>query len=179
MIDAATRQLLTGSIAYCLCMGVLLFLRLLPLSTGAAGWAGPDIGLCLTFAWVLRRPDQLAAPLIAAIFLIEDIMLLRPLGLWAAIVLMGTEAARRREQRWRDQSFMVEWMRIALLMGAMLMACRIVAVILLMPKPALGQAILQYIATLAAYPVVVFLARWLIGLRHVSPAQAEMKRHFR
>ncbi len=44
---------------------VLLFLRLLPLGSVAGGWPGPDLLMCLTFAWVLRRPDYVPALLIA------------------------------------------------------------------------------------------------------------------
>ena len=35
---------------------VLLFLKLLPLGTLAGTWPGPDLMLCLIYAWVLRRP---------------------------------------------------------------------------------------------------------------------------
>lgn len=110
MIEGPGRQALIGSAVFALCMALLLFLRLLPLSSGMVGWPGPDIAVCLVFAWVLRRPDQLAAPVIVAAFLVEDIFLLRPLGLWTALVLIATEAARLREHRWREQAFMIEWL---------------------------------------------------------------------
>lgn len=179
MIEMPRRQVLIGTCLFCLCMGLLLFLRLLPLSGGLVGWPGPDLGMCLTFAWVLRRPDQLAAPVIVLVYLLEDMLLLRPIGLWAALMLLGTEAARLREPRWRDQPFMVEWLRVAILLGAMMLAYRVVLLMFLVPVPALGQVILQYLATLAAYPLVVFAARWVIGLRRVSPSGAERTRYGR
>lgn len=179
MIEGPGRQAMIGGALFVLSMGLLTFLRLLPLSTGLTGWPGPDLGLCLTFAWVLRRPDRLAVPVIALVFLAEDVLLLRPLGLWTVLALLATEAARLREARWRDQPFMVEWLRVAILIGAMMLGCRVVMLIFLLPVPALGQVILQYMATLAAYPLVVFAARWLIGLRRVSPAEAEIMRHSR
>lgn len=173
MIEMPRRQLLIGTGLFCLCMGVLLFLRLLPLAAGLVGWPGPDLGLCLTFAWVLRRPDQLAAPVIAALFLFEDLMLLRPVGLWAAFMLLGTEAARLREPRWRDQPFVVEWLRVAILIGVMMLGYRVVMLMFLLPVPALGQVILQFLATVVAYPLVVFASRWLVGLRRISQSGAE------
>ena len=157
------------TVLFGLCFAVLLFVRLLPLSTGLTGWPGPDVALGLTFAWVLRRPDQLPALVIVAAFLLEDVFLYRPLGLWPLIVLLGSEAARLREPRWRDQSFMVEWLRVAILIGAMMLGYRVIQVVFFLPVPALGQAILQYLASIAAYPVTVFAARWLVGLRRVSP----------
>lgn len=179
MIEVAGRQHIVGMMALCLCMALLLMLRLLPLSAGVTGWPGPDLALCLIFVWVLRRPAQVPALLIVAIFLFEDLILYRPPGLWTAFALMATEAARLREARWRDQPFMLEWLRVGILIGMMMLGYRVVQILFLVPVPSLGQVLLQYIATLAAYPVVVFAARWLIGLRRISPAEAELLRYDR
>ncbi|MFC3168195.1 MULTISPECIES: rod shape-determining protein MreD [Paracoccus] len=168
-----SRQGLIGTLLFCATMAALLFLRLLPLSAGDVRLPGPDLGLCLTLAWVLRRPDQLAAPVIALVFVVQDIVLFHPLGLWPAIVLLGSEAARLREARWRDGPFMVEWLRVTILIGVMMLSYRIVQVLFMMPVPALGQVILQFIATVAAYPLVVLAARALIGLRRVTFTEAE------
>lgn len=173
------RQVLTGTVLFCGAMAVLLFLRLLPLSAGAVRLPGPDLGLCLTLAWMLRRPDQLAAPVIALVFVIQDTILFHPLGLWPAIVLIGSEAARLREARWRDGPFMIEWLRIGVLIGAMMLGYRILQVLFMMPVPALGQMILHVIATVAAYPPVVLAARALLGLRRVNPVLAEQMRFAR
>lgn len=160
-------------------MALLLMIRLLPLSAGVTGWPGPDLALCLIFVWVLRRPAQVPALLIVAIFLFEDLILYRPPGLWTACALMATEAARLREPRWRDQPFMLEWLRVGILIGMMMLGYRVVQMLFLLPVPSLGQVLLQYIATLAAYPLVVFVARWLIGLRRISPVEAELLRYDR
>lgn len=179
MIQRPTRQIVSGTALFLMCELGLLFLRLLPLSGGYSGWPGPDLGLCLLMAWLLRRPDQLAAPVIAGFYMLEDVMLLRPLGLWAALVLLGTEAARSREYRWRDQPFMIEWLRVSMLIGTMMLANRLILMLALLPVASLGQVILHYLATVASYPAVVLAARWLIGLRRISPTEAEMSRRSR
>ncbi|RNF35826.1 rod shape-determining protein MreD [Paracoccus methylarcula] len=173
------RQVLIGTGIFVLCQVAILFGRLLPLSTGNISRPGPDLALCLLLAWMLRRPDQLAAPVIAALFLLEDILLLRPPGLWTVCVLIASEFARSREGRWRDQPFMVEWFRVSILMGAMMLGYRVVQIVFLLPVPALGNVALQYISTVGFYPLVVLAARWLIGLRRVSAAEAEMMRYSR
>lgn len=167
------RRALAGAALFCAVMGLLLFFRLVPLAPGAVRVTGPDLGLCLTLAWVLRRPDQVPAPVIALVFLVQDVLLFAPPGLWAAVVLAGTEAARLREGRWRDQPFMVEWLRVAMLIGVMMLGYRIVQVVFMMPVPALGQVMLQAIATIAAYPLTVGAARVLIGLRRIAPTEAD------
>lgn len=179
MIEGARRRQLLGGVLLLLCWLVLLFLRLLPISGGLSGWPGADLGLCLLLAWMLRRPEQLPALLVVALVLIEDVMLLRPPGLWALFVLLGIEAVRRREARWRDLPFMVEWLRVSILIAAMMLGYRVMQMLFLLPVPALGQVTLHLIATVAAYPLVVLAARWLAGLRHATWDEARMMRQLR
>ena len=166
------RRRLAGGSVYVLIACGILFLRLLPLSPGRVPWPGPDLLLCLTFAWVLRRPEQVPTLIIATVILIEDLLVMRPLGLWAAMVVIGTEAARTREARWREQPFVVEWLRVAMLMAAMMAAARLVMVVVLLPVPPLGQVLLHWLASVTAYPVVAF-AGMLLGLRRAAPGEAE------
>lgn len=176
MIQHATRKALFGGVIFALCFCLILFARLLPLAGNISGWPGPDLGLALTLAWVLRRPEQIPAPLIVLLVLLEDVMLMRPPGLWPAIVLAGSEAARLREHRWRDHPFMVEWLRVAILMLGMVIGYRVLQILFLLPVPALGQVILQYLATVFAYPLVILAARWLVRLRRISPVEAHNMR---
>ncbi|AGT08708.1 hypothetical protein [Paracoccus aminophilus] len=176
MIDRMRHRRYVGMVLYALVMLVFLLLRLLPLAPGKVPWPGADLSLCLTLVWVLRRPEQVPVLLIATVFFIEDLLLLRPLGLWTAIVILGTEAARIREPRWRELPFMIEWLRVALLIALMTLGYRIALAIFFVPMPALGQVILQYLATIIAYPVLVVAARWLLGLSRVDYIEAEIMR---
>lgn len=172
MTPYAMRRRLLGGAAYALIACAILFLRLLPLSPGRVPWPGPDLILCLTLAWVLRRPEQVPALIIAAVILVEDLLVMRPIGLWAAMVVIGTEAARTREARWREQPFVVEWVRVAVLMAAMMAAARLAMVLALLSVPPLGQVLLHWLASVAAYPVVAFAGK-LLGLRRAAPGEAE------
>ena len=44
----------------------------------------------------MRRPDFLPVLLIGAVVLLEDLILLRPPGLWTALVILATEFVRAR-----------------------------------------------------------------------------------
>ncbi|MFD2439676.1 hypothetical protein ACFSS8_05565 [Paracoccus kondratievae] len=79
MTEHARRLRIFGQVLFILLFLAILFWRLLPLSPGSIGWPGPDLALCLTVFWVLRRPEQVPVLTIAALFLIEDILLMRPL----------------------------------------------------------------------------------------------------
>lgn len=164
MIDPLRRQRMFGQTLFILLFLAILFWRLVPLAPGRVIWPGPDLSLCLVMVWVLRRPEQVPVLTIGLIFLIEDIILLRPIGLWAAVMVMGTEVARKREAGWRELPFMVEWLRVAILMALMMTGYRFLMAMFFLPLPPLGQVIMQYIATVAAYPLVAGLAGWLFGL---------------
>ena len=165
-----------GRAVYAGLMLLILVLRLLPIHPGRPVWPGPDLMLALSFAWVLRRPDQVPVLLIAAAFLVEGVLTLRPFGLWAAIVVMGTEAARLREARWREAPFMVEWLRVSLLMAGMMLGYRVVMALFLLPVAASGQIMLQWLASVAVYPLIA-LGGHLFGLRRALPGDEGAMRY--
>lgn len=149
-----------------------LFLRLLPLSTMPARLPGPDLMLCLCFAWVLRRPSYMPAPLVAVVFFVEDLLLMRPPGLWALLMLLGTEFLRGRQALLREFTFPAEWALVAGVGFAILVIERVVLVLTMVPQPALGQALLQMIFTMLAYPLVVLVSHYILNVR--KPATGEV-----
>lgn len=178
MIAAPRQRQLIGQSLYVAAGLALIVGALLPLAPGRIGWAGPDWLAALTLAWVLRRPEQVPVLLVAALMLAADILLMRPIGLGAAIAVVATEAARRRAERWQEQGFVAEWARVAMLMLLMVLADRVVRALfvippVLAPMPPLGQDILRLIATVFAYPVVVAVTRAL-GLRRAAPGELEL-----
>lgn len=132
----------------------------------------PDLLLCLTLAWVVRRPDLMPAPVIALYFFIEDILLMRPPGLWALIVLMASESLRARSERLRDNAFWMEYAQVAGLMLVMFLANRAVLAIVMAPQAPLDLSLMQFGATVLTYPVVVAVSHYVFGLR--KPATGEL-----
>ncbi len=158
-----------------LCLG-MTFLHLLPLNTLPRAWAGPDVILALTFAWILRRPDYVPPALVAAIFLLGDLLFHRPPGLWAGLVLIGSEVMRNREPGLRDLTFPVEWVSVATTLAAMTLGDRIVLGIFLVDQAPLGLSIMQLVMTLVAYPVIVFVSQVLFGVRKLAPGDFDAAR---
>lgn len=150
----------------------LLFLRLLPLGNEPGSLPGPDLLLCLILAWVIRRPDFLPMPLILGVILIEDLILMRPPGLWTAIVVLGTEFLRSRVALTRELNFLVEWMLISGVMLGMMLTYRLVLGLAFVPQPAFGFAVVQVLWSIALYPLVVGLSRLVLDLR--KPATGEV-----
>ncbi len=147
----------------------VLFAGILPLGAVPARVPGPDLILCGTIAWVLRRPDYAPAALIALVFLVEDVLAMRAPGLWPLIVLLGTEFLRSREATLRDLPFALEWLAAGAVIIAMTVIHRLVLALFLVPQVPAGMTTLQTVSTLLAYPAVVLLTRFVFGLRKAAP----------
>ena len=151
---------------------LLLFLRLLPLGSVAGDWPGPDLLLCLIFAWVVRRPDYLPVALIGAVILLEDLILMRPPGLWCALVILATEFIRARAVLTRELGFLTEWLLVGGMMLALLLAYRLAFSLAFLPQPGFGFALLQVLWSILCYPLGVAASRFAFDLR--KPAMGEV-----
>lgn len=151
---------------------LILFARLLPLGTLPGHLPGPDLLMCLLLAWVMRRPDYLPVLMIAVIVFLEDVMLMRPLGLWTALMVLATEFLRSRAALTRELSFAVEWMLIAGLMIGLLVTYRLFFAIAFLPQAGFGFALTQTLWSILCYPVVVMASRLILDLR--KPAMGEL-----
>ena len=172
MIDPQTRDTWTYRGAFLGVALFLLFLRLLPLGNDPGSWPGPDLLLCLILAWVVRRPDLLPVALIAAVVLMEDLILLRPPGLWCALVVLASEFLRSRAALTRELNFGTEWLLVAGLMLGLLMAYRLTFSLTMLPQPGFGYALIQTIWSILCYPAVVLVSRYAFALH--KPATGEI-----
>jgi len=192
MVDPRTATRIGYRLLYLALAALILFLRLLPLSSGTSPWPvptsilermpdwlypyewpGQDTLLCLTIVWVLRRPDFIPALSIAAVFLLDDFLSMRPPGLWAMIVLVGTEFLRKRENATRDLPFLAEWMMAGLVIAAMVIANRIALTVFMIPQVSLGPALIQMIATIAVYPILAYAMQLAFDLRRAATGEVD------
>lgn len=169
------RRLFYGSLYGLLC-AVILLVHILPTDFGPDGMPGPDLLLCITFAWVLRRPHYLPPLLVAAVFLLADILFMRPPGLWAALVLIAVEYLRAREPILRDLPIATEFATVGAAILFVPVAYQIVLVLVAVPQAGFGLLALQTIATLITYPMLVILARVILKVDRMSPTEAEAAR---
>lgn len=150
----------------------LLYFRLLPLGGEAGDLPGPDLLLCVIFAWATRRPDYLPVWLLAGVLLLEDMVLMRPPGLWTAIVVVAVEFVRSRVALTRELTLVAEWAMVAGLMIACLLIYRLIFTLSFLPQPGLGFALMQVLWSILCYPVVVGVSRLAFDLR--KPATGEV-----
>ena len=151
-------------------LGVLgIYVNLLPIDLAPGGLPGPDFPVLLAYAWVLRRPAYVPVLLVAGVLLATDILFLRPIGLWSALARIGFEILRAREPISRDQPLLLEWATVGVVLALVTVAHWLVLSVFMVNHPGAGLLALQFLVTLASYPLVVAFTRWGLRLRRSLP----------
>lgn len=151
-----------------LTLAILLF-QLLPMETTPRSWAGPNVLLAFACAWCLRRPEYVPPLALAVAFLLADLLLQRPPGLWALLALIGCENLKSRRRSLRDAGFGAEWITVGVIMIAIALMNRLVLALLLVDTPALSLSLSELVTTVIIYPLVVGITHWLMGVRKTAP----------
>ncbi|MFY0680959.1 MAG: rod shape-determining protein MreD [Thalassovita sp.] len=179
MSDAAGSRLwLMWLVFLCLSLGIIFF-QLLPLETTPRRFTGPDLMVLFAFAWATRRPEYVPAFLIAGIMLLGDLLFQRPPGLMAALMVVATEAVKRRSRTLRDQGFPVEWLTITGTLVLVMLGYRLILALLIVPQAPMGLTLIQLIMSVISYPLVVLATQFVFGVRKVSPGETNAMGHLR
>lgn len=159
-----------------ICLGVIM-LRLHPFSTQPNQWPGPSILLVLTLLYALRQPRLVPPMLVAGVFFLADLLFMKPPGLMAALVVIGSETLRRRSEALRSAGVMAEWIMIAIAIAAITVLERLTLGVLMVPRPELGPALIGMIGSIAIIPVVDLIGRLILGLRRAAHGERDEKGH--
>ncbi len=176
MLDPATSRKWIFRLLFCAIAALLIFVHLLPSDALPRHFPGPDLLLCLAFAWVQRRPDFVPPLLLAGVFFMADLLFMRPPGLWTALTLIGAEFLRTRHQGSAEMPFGVELLFTAVVIVAMTVAYVLVLSATGAPHAALSMYMVQMLMTILFYPVVVLLSRHGFDLRRPTPAELSARR---
>ena len=169
MSDLAPSRLWTMRIAFVVLVVVILFFHMLPLQTATGGWIWPDLILAFALAWSVRRPDYVPLGLLAGCFLLADLLLQRPPGLWAVLTLVACARLQLQARSLRDASLAAEFMSAAAWIVGVGLGYRLVLAVLLVDMPSLAPALLQIVITVMAYPMVAIITHTLMGVRKATP----------
>ncbi|GAA6174120.1 rod shape-determining protein MreD [Sulfitobacter pacificus] len=173
MNDLSATRLWLMRAAFLLLTLVILFFHLLPLETTPRRWAAPDFLLCFALAWSLRRPDYVPALALAGAFLLADLLLQRPPGLAAVLALIGCENLKGRARSLRDANFAAEWISVGVIIISITLAYRVILAIVLIEQPSLSLGLSELFLTLLAYPAVVAVTHFGMGVRKANPGDLD------
>ncbi len=155
---------------------LVVFLHLLPLDTKPDRLPFPDILIALTYAWVLRRPEYIPILIIAIVMFMADLLLQRPPGLLAALVVLGAAYLHSAAAGMKDSGFVGEWATVGAVITVVFVLNRLILGILSVQQAALGPVVVQVILTIAIYPVMVLLSQSAFGVRRKTAAEGTMPR---
>jgi rod shape-determining protein MreD len=158
---------------FALVAAAILFVQVLPQTLVAGRWPGPDLILALALAWGLRRPDFLPPLLAGLVLLTADLLLQRPPGLWAALVVIALEVIRARNPLWRDLPFPAEWAVISVIMATITVAYWLVLALFMVDQADFGLYLIGLVATVLAYPPVVLVSSFVLGVRKPAPGAVD------
>jgi len=151
----------------------VIFARILPLETGTPGLPGPDYILCITLAWVLRQPGAVPIGAILFLMLLSDFLLQRPPGLWTALALAASEYLRNRRAGIAETPFLFEWGMVAGAILAMVLGQRLILWVLLADQPSLGLSLMEGLATIVIYPIVIMVSKFALGMDKLPVVESE------
>ncbi|SFT37900.1 hypothetical protein [Sedimentitalea nanhaiensis] len=152
----------------------IMFFHLLPLDTQPRRWAPPDLLIAFGFAWIMRRPDYVPAFLLAGVMLLADLLFQRPPGLLALLVVLGSEYLKNQAAGLSEASFVGEWISVCFVIAAITLLYRLVLTLTLVQQAPLALNLIQMVLTMVVYPLVVFVTQTLMGVRRLSPGDAEV-----
>ena len=149
----------------------VIVMHLLPLRGGLGPWIGPNWIMMLAFAWCVRRPDFVPPVMLAILFLLSDLLLQRPPGLWSALVLLACENLKTNARVIRDATFASEYISVATMIVLASLGYRLILAIFLVDLPPLGLELIQILMTLIFYPLIALLTHTVLGVRKPTPGE--------
>ncbi|WP_112323928.1 rod shape-determining protein MreD [Oceanibium sediminis] len=153
-------------------LGLLsIYFHLAPLQLSAGAAVLPDLLLIIVVLWTVRAPQNAPLLLIALLFLLGDLMLQRPVGLWALISLLIVEVIGDRRTALRNRPFVAEWLTFSLALAIGLMLHALLLKLALVQRPEGLLALRYFIVTVAAYPVMAALLHYVFRVRSPKPVE--------
>ena len=169
MTEQTLTRLWGMRLTFALVVCIILFFQLLPLETTPRRWVGPDFLLGFACAWSLRRPEYVPSLALAGLFLLADLLLQRPPGLWAMLALLGCEHLKTRARGLRDGGFASEWFLVCIVLALIALAYRISLMLTLLEPPPFGLSVFELVMTMAFYPVMAAVTQFGLGVRKAAP----------
>lgn len=143
---------------------IAIFVEAAPVGLSVEALPSPDLLLCVVGFWALRRPEAAPVLLIFVVGLCRDLLTDAPLGAGTLSLVLGAELLKTYRSR-VQRSFALELLAFAgVVTGGLVLQWLLVTITLGQP-PHIGQLALMALATVASYPPLALVFRWLLGVR--------------
>jgi rod shape-determining protein MreD len=143
---------------------VAIFVEAAPLGLSADAYPSPDILFCVVAYWSIRRPGSTALIAVFALGLARDLMTDAPVGAGVLTLVFASEFLKALGHGLARRSFATEWLLLATVFALVIMAQWLIVLILLAHPPYLTDLAYQWLATMALYPALALVFRWLFRI---------------
>ena len=113
----------------------------------------PDLLTCLIFAILINRPELCPPYIILPIYILSDIILMKPIGLYCALVFVAAELIRKYNTLIRKESFLIHWIVFLSCLAVIQVLYISIHKLFFMPSPQLVLLIKQFVLTSFFYPL--------------------------
>ena len=138
---------------------------LLPLQFSPERWPAPELLFALTLAWVVRQPKGAPFLLIAALALLADAVLMRPMGLWALLLLLASETVRFSYRSIQERGLIMEFSMVTALLLVMVFLQSIMLWISFSQSLEATYMVQFVMLTLLSYPVIVAILHYILRVQ--------------
>ncbi len=113
----------------------------------------PDLLTCFVFSILLNRPKLCPSYIILIIYILSDIILMRPIGLFCALIFIVSELIRRYSKAITKETFLIHWFIFLSCLLAVHFLNIIVHKLFFMPYPQVIFLAKQLAVTTLFYPL--------------------------
>jgi len=158
-------------IALLLALGlVAIAIEAAPLGLAADAWPSPDLLFCVVAYWSTRRPGSTALPAVFALGLARDLLTDVPAGAGLLTLVLASEFLKTISPALARRNFATEWAAAAMVLAVMTLTQWLIVLLLLAHPPYLTDLGAQVLTTMALYPALALVFRWLFGVGWRKPA---------
>ncbi len=168
MVDPVSVRRMVYWAIFLLIWAFSMFVWILPSNIIDGNWPAANWTLLFAFAWVLRRPNFVPVALVACLFLLDDLIFMRPPGLMASLSIIGLEFLRNRSKYSRELPFLFEWALVATVISAIMAMNLLMQALFVITLPEIRLYFFYYVITLLAYPLTVLVSAQLLGVRQLK-----------
>lgn len=155
-----------ANVAFVLALGfVAISVEAAPLGLRADTWPSPDLLFCIVAYWALRRPEAVPVIAVFAAGLARDLLTDTPAGAGALTLVLAAEALKAAGRPLARRGVGTEWLAVAGAFAAVLLVQWLMVLLVLAHPPYLLELGQQWVVTLALYPLLATVFRWLFGIR--------------
>ncbi len=145
----------------------------IPFDLSAEALPDPDLFYCLTMAFLVRRPEYVPIWTVFVVFFMRDVLTLAPLGLSTLMIIIASEVVRTNVQAFREYIFGLEWLWVATMFTIITLIQNTVLTLTFADTPRLVEQVPLILFTVLAYPVIVWVIRYVFRITRPRPGESD------